>query len=178
MTIEPGGGERGSAGRGPQDVDLVRTMALSSAELWHEILERLREVQESQVRLAGAIETLGVMVRDALAPDSRPALGAHSQRTPLTETTGEPAAAPALSWAMPPTPSAPANEPAVAVTPTEERGAAIPTADSAGAPAQDTSSASTWAVVPDEPAPLFSDSARRPRHAIGAAPGGTPFYSG
>jgi hypothetical protein len=39
--------------------DLARTTTLSSTELWHEILERLREVQENQARLAAAIEGLG-----------------------------------------------------------------------------------------------------------------------
>ncbi|MGA2519739.1 MAG: hypothetical protein ABSG81_02845 [Acidimicrobiales bacterium] len=79
MTLEPGrAGERG-----PADTDLIRSMALSSAELWHEILERLREVQESQVRLAGAIETLGTMVRDALSPESQPVIGAHSRGASL-----------------------------------------------------------------------------------------------
>ena len=47
--------------------DLVRSAALSSADLWHEILERLNEVQEGQLRLARAIESLGMIVCDALS---------------------------------------------------------------------------------------------------------------
>jgi hypothetical protein len=86
MTMESGRDQ----GQPPADVDLVRTMALSSAELWHEILERLREVQESQVRLAGAIETLGEMVRDALVPDAQPVLGAHSRGASLARATAPP----------------------------------------------------------------------------------------
>ena len=61
--------------------DLVRSAALSSAELWHEILERLRDVQESQVRLAAAIEGLGLMVRDALGAGAvHPSLETSSDR--------------------------------------------------------------------------------------------------
>lgn len=45
------------------------SMATSSTGLWREILERLREVQESQAKLADAIEVLGLMVQDALASD-------------------------------------------------------------------------------------------------------------
>jgi len=48
------------------DVDLVRSVAVSSAELWHEILLRLSEVQQSQIILARSIEELGTIVRDAV----------------------------------------------------------------------------------------------------------------
>ena len=72
----------------PSSGELVRSMALSSAELWHEILERLREVQESQARLAVAIEGLSVMFRDAIAPDDQPIVGAHSKGASLAR--GEP----------------------------------------------------------------------------------------
>jgi hypothetical protein len=44
-------------------------MAMSSTGLWREILERLREVQESQAKLADAIEVLGLMVQDALGSE-------------------------------------------------------------------------------------------------------------
>ena len=47
--------------------DLVRSAALSSADLWHEILERLNEVQEGQLQLARAIESLGMIVCEALS---------------------------------------------------------------------------------------------------------------
>ena len=67
------------------DVDLVRSMALSSAELWHEILERLTQVQESQAALARAIETLGLIVRNALSggrPSPAPAPGPAAPARP------------------------------------------------------------------------------------------------
>jgi hypothetical protein len=47
--------------------DLVRSAAPSSADLWHEILERLNEVQEGQLKLARAIESLGMIVCEALS---------------------------------------------------------------------------------------------------------------
>ena len=59
----------GSSGEDPRpraDVELVRSVALSSAELWHEILQRLTEVQQSQIILARSIEELGTIVRDAV----------------------------------------------------------------------------------------------------------------
>ena len=62
-------GQPGPAG---ETTDLIRSMALSSAELWHDVLQRLAELQESQVVLAHAIAELGTMVRDSL-PGSRAA---------------------------------------------------------------------------------------------------------
>src|ERR1700722_2621099 len=63
--------------------DLVRSAALSSADLWHEILGRLNEVQEGQLKLARAIESLGMIVCDALAVNPQAALGG-SPATSLT----------------------------------------------------------------------------------------------
>jgi hypothetical protein len=51
-------------------------MALSSAELWHDVLQRLAEVQESQVILARAVAELGGMVKSL--SDTLPALTAGS----------------------------------------------------------------------------------------------------
>lgn len=59
-----------------QDIDLIRSAALSSAELWQEILQRLSDVQESQIILAQSIEELGSIMRDAvthLTPSLAPA---------------------------------------------------------------------------------------------------------
>jgi hypothetical protein len=70
MTMEsrqPEGAESNS--------DLVRSAAPSPADLWHEILERLNEVQEGQLKLARAIESLGVIVCDALTVSPQAALG-------------------------------------------------------------------------------------------------------
>ncbi|HXQ44697.1 MAG TPA: hypothetical protein VN816_08665 [Acidimicrobiales bacterium] len=86
MTMEsrqPEGAESNS--------NLVRPAALSSADLWHEIIERLNEVQEGQLRLARAIESLGVIVCDALSVNPQAALGGaevatlprSAQRVPL-----------------------------------------------------------------------------------------------
>lgn len=64
--------------RQPEESDsktgLVRSTAPSSADLWHEILGRLNEVQEGQLRLARAIESLGMIVCDALAVNPQAAL--------------------------------------------------------------------------------------------------------
>ncbi|HVC71728.1 MAG TPA: hypothetical protein VNC61_15850 [Acidimicrobiales bacterium] len=63
--------------------DLVRSAALSSADLWHEVLERLNEVQEGQIRLARAIESLGMIVCDALSVNPQAALTGAEQTAPL-----------------------------------------------------------------------------------------------
>ena len=54
---------------------LVHSAALSSADLWHEILGRLNEVQEGQLKLARAIESLGMIVCEALSVNPQAALG-------------------------------------------------------------------------------------------------------
>jgi len=53
---------------------LIPPATPSSPELWREILERLNEVQAGQLRLARAIESLGMIVCDALAVDPQAAL--------------------------------------------------------------------------------------------------------
>jgi len=50
----------------PSAGELVRTMAISSAELWQDLLDRLAQVQASQAALARAIEELGSLVRNVL----------------------------------------------------------------------------------------------------------------
>src|ERR1039458_4417448 len=55
--------------------DLVRSAALSSADLWQEILERLNEVQEGQLKLARAIQSLGMIVCEALSVNPQAVLG-------------------------------------------------------------------------------------------------------
>jgi eukaryotic-like serine/threonine-protein kinase len=80
MTME----SRQPEGAGPNN-DLVRSAALSSADLWHEILERLNEVQEGQLRLARAIESLGMIVCDALSVNPQSALsGGDTTSLPRT----------------------------------------------------------------------------------------------
>ena len=71
MTIE---GDRDDDQPPPPDVDELDVMAVSapSEALWHEVLERLRTVQDNQAKLAGAVESLGSVVRDALGPDAVP----------------------------------------------------------------------------------------------------------
>ncbi|HEY5025751.1 MAG TPA: hypothetical protein VII76_12310 [Acidimicrobiales bacterium] len=92
MTMESGPHEAQ-----PWSADLVRS-DLSSPDLWHEILERLREVQEGQAKLADAIEVLGLMVQDALDAETQAPVG-----VPSTETAEGPAVAPeALDWRWPP----------------------------------------------------------------------------
>ncbi len=73
MTMENGPHEAQ-----PSSADLVRSQPCRLPELWHEILERLREVQESQAKLADAIEVLGMMVQDALGADDPAVLGDHA----------------------------------------------------------------------------------------------------
>ena len=70
MTMESRQPEEGQSGSG-----LVPSSALSSADLWHEILGRLNEVQEGQIKLARAIESLGMIVCDALSVSPQAALG-------------------------------------------------------------------------------------------------------
>ena len=55
------------SGAAGDTTDMIRSMALSSAELWHDVLQRLAELQESQVILARAIADLGAMVQESLA---------------------------------------------------------------------------------------------------------------
>ena len=71
MTRESGPHEAQSSSAGPDR----STSLSSSAPLWHEILERLREVQESQAKLADAIEVLGLMVQDAMGSKDESSLG-------------------------------------------------------------------------------------------------------
>jgi hypothetical protein len=61
--LEAAPGKPGPAG---DATDVIRSMALSSAELWHDVLQRLAELQESQVILAQAIADLGAMVQESL----------------------------------------------------------------------------------------------------------------
>ena len=58
--------------------DVIRSMALSSAELWHDVLARLAEVQEGQLLIAKAIADLGAVVgelQSARAAGELPAAG-------------------------------------------------------------------------------------------------------
>jgi len=92
------------------DLHLVRSMALSSAELWHEVLRRLAEVQQSQLRLNQSIEQLtatvrtlvvegqgrgvpdGAMVAGAALPQALPA-GGDPWRADAASLPGQPARA-------------------------------------------------------------------------------------
>ena len=56
-----------TAGEPSSPTDLIRSMALSSAELWHDVLQRLNEVQQGQRVLARAVAELGAMVQVSLA---------------------------------------------------------------------------------------------------------------
>jgi hypothetical protein len=60
----------GGASTGGVREMLVRTMAVSSAELWQELLDRLDRVQRSQTELARAIDELGRLVRQAMGTAS------------------------------------------------------------------------------------------------------------
>ncbi len=53
-------------GEDSSPTDLIRSMALSSAELWHDVLKRLSEVQEGQRVLARAVAELGALVQTTL----------------------------------------------------------------------------------------------------------------
>jgi hypothetical protein len=56
----------------PSSQDVIRTLALSSAELWHEALQRLSDVQQGQAVLARSIEELSSVLRQALATGQVP----------------------------------------------------------------------------------------------------------
>ncbi|MHB8264165.1 MAG: hypothetical protein ACYDGY_10570 [Acidimicrobiales bacterium] len=55
--------------------ELVKSMALSSAELWREVLDRLTQVQQSQSALARSIDDLGTIIKAALPSLSEGASG-------------------------------------------------------------------------------------------------------
>ena len=73
-----------TAGEQPSPSELVKSMAISSAELWHEILDRLTQVQQSQAALARSIDDLGSIIKSAL-----PSL---AEATSATQTLPPPAA--------------------------------------------------------------------------------------
>ncbi len=56
----------GVAGEQSSPSELVKSMAISSAELWHEVLDRLTQVQQSQIALAHSIDDLGSIIKSAL----------------------------------------------------------------------------------------------------------------
>jgi len=63
--------------------DLIRSVALSSAELWNDVLQRLGELQDSQVLLAQAVSELGSLVHSSLG--NRPPALASVAPPALTE---------------------------------------------------------------------------------------------
>ncbi|MHB8680571.1 MAG: hypothetical protein ACYDA2_00540 [Acidimicrobiales bacterium] len=68
----------GSTTDAPLTTDLIRSMAISSAELWNDVLQRLAELQESQLVLAQAVADLGAVVRESLPAAGHDALAAGS----------------------------------------------------------------------------------------------------
>jgi hypothetical protein len=70
MTMESRQTEGPESNSGP-----VRSATPSPADLWQEILVRLNEVQEGQLRLARAIESLGMIVSESLSISPQAALG-------------------------------------------------------------------------------------------------------
>jgi hypothetical protein len=108
MTMESRQPEGAESGSGP-----VRSATPSPADLWHEILARLNEVQEGQLRLARAIESLGMIVSDSLSISSQAALGDGA--TTLSRRTGGRVslAAGPQTQANPETSGADAEDPAV-----------------------------------------------------------------
>ena len=83
-----------TAGEQPSPSELVKSMAISSAELWHEILDRLTQVQQSQAALARSIDDLGSIIKNAL-----PSL---AEATSTTQTLPPPAAQQAQVPTLPP----------------------------------------------------------------------------
>lgn len=88
---------------GPDDLELVRSMALSAAELWHDVLRRLAEVQHSQRQLTASIEALTSTVRHLVVdghvaeapadlPAAPPPLPAPGAATPWAAAVWPPAA--------------------------------------------------------------------------------------
>lgn len=100
----------------PYTTEIIRSMALSSAELWHDVLQRLAEVQEGQILIAQAVAQLGAVVADlsakvdlpaelaALASQGQAALGAPVQGA-LGPAVGD-------EVALPPSPLSSDQEPA------------------------------------------------------------------
>ncbi len=134
----------GGPGEDPRpraDVELVRSVALSSAELWHEILQRLTEVQQSQIILARSIEELGTIVRDAV-------------------TIQAPGLASARSAAMViPPPPAPVSERSVDVAGTDEMTAGVTSGQPVGPEQTDTSASDPAASEPSWTDPTTPEAA-------------------
>jgi hypothetical protein len=128
MTTENGQHESQPAAA----VDGIETTA-PTGELWFEILERLREVQESQTRLAGAIHGLGMMVQDALGPEATKEIAAHLPGVTLdlaAEHVQVPPAPPAVSGETAPPDVAEASRPdAAGKLPPESESTRAPDAD-------------------------------------------------
>ncbi|HUA94734.1 MAG TPA: hypothetical protein VMB82_04320, partial [Acidimicrobiales bacterium] len=110
MSIEGDrGAEQGAAPSQAGDLEDVAGSVPTEA-LWHEVLERLRTVQDNQAKLAGAVESLGSVVRDVLGPDSVPPEVAEFVRPPAPPPpSGQ--AAPAAPTPAPPGPASPAGGP-------------------------------------------------------------------
>lgn len=85
---------------GPQSpTEMIRSMALSSAELWHDTLQRLAEMQEGQILIAQALADLGAVVGElATRLDLLPLAGSHAA---LDAGAPEPAALEAGTDALP-----------------------------------------------------------------------------
>ena len=76
----------------PYTTEIIRSMALSSAELWHDVLQRLAEVQEGQILIAQAVAQLGAVVADLSAkvdlPPEIAALATQGQEALATPVQG------------------------------------------------------------------------------------------
>lgn len=152
----------------------MRSMALSSAELWHDLLQRLTEVQESQAALARAIEDLGSIVRSALSSvgstGTRPALGPENLQEGLEPGPPRPSA---QTPAAPRTPAALGAKPDVLSAllgspPTPTYPAPAPASTAPGAKPPDAGGADEGhfdSFAPPPPGPSMA--------ASGAAPGAT-----
>ena len=81
-TQHPQGGSQGS----DETAELVRSVALSSARLWEDFLERLARVERTQMELTEAISQLkGALPASSLTPTlSRGALGASRPASPAS----------------------------------------------------------------------------------------------
>lgn len=126
--------------------DLIKSMAVSSAELWHDVLQRLTELQTSQVLLAQAIAEMSAVMHESLRAGSLP------QVAPADST-------PALAAAS--------SVPPVSSSPT------APVESEAPAPATTTEPAIEDEMVPSEDAsnewtpPVLEPSGRTPKHRRG-----------
>ncbi len=95
--------QSGTADQQSTPSELVKSMAISSAELWHEVLDRLTQVQQSQTALARSIDDLGSIIKSALPALAEAGSAPQTLPPPIPQQSGTPTPAPRLAPTAPQT---------------------------------------------------------------------------